>query len=523
MSAVRYPRLRADLTWRRFVTEGADSYIFKDDITQEYVKLDVISGAIALRLDGKTSPDELLAWASEHWPGLEFDLDYIADVIADLRNHKFIEDPFQRNALLLARAKEERAQITASTFKNIFSIPLGTVNPDKFLARTYPAIGWFFSPFFVYLGLALFFLSVYVVWLNRDHISAGSQMMFGGSGGFGLAAFLLWLTIIFSTTIHELGHGYAVKHFGGKVDKMGFIFIFGMPCMFCDTSDSHLFPNWKHRAGVALAGTYTELYVAAFATLVWWVTPSDLMVNQLAYNVMIYSSVSGIIFNYNPLVKLDGYFVLADYLDMPNLQEDAYGYLAYLFKRYVLRMKDEPCPAEGRRRKRVLFTYAVLSILYSISFTLFVFMLLRGRFIQQFAFVGAVLAAALIVFVLSRVLKPMLMTAHAWALDHRGQIRRHQLPIVGGIALLLGLFLLLPVPGRHAFGVSIEPAREAALVAPEDLRLVRADWKAGQQVSGGQVLAVLDAEAAAAMQSEALAEAGALRIADGVARRSGVT
>src|SRR6185503_21184070 len=107
--------------------------------------------------------------------------------------------------------------------------------------------------------------------------------------------------------------------------------------------------------------------------------------------------------------------------------------------------------------------------------------------------------------------------------DHRGQIRRHQLPIVGGIALLLGVFLLLPIPGRHAFGVSIEPLRVAALVAPEDLRLARADWKAGQQVSGGQVLAVLDAEVAVAMQSEALAEAGALRIADGVARRSGVT
>jgi hypothetical protein len=104
MLAPKHPKLRTDLTWRRFVSEGVDSYIFKDDITQEYVKLDEISGGISLELDGETSPEELLAWASQQWPGLEFDLDYIADVIADLERYKFIEDPFQRNALLRARA-----------------------------------------------------------------------------------------------------------------------------------------------------------------------------------------------------------------------------------------------------------------------------------------------------------------------------------------------------------------------------------------------------------------------------------
>lgn len=520
MPAPRHPRLRQDLTWRRFVSEGADSYIFKDEISQAYVRLDEISGTLALRLDGKTSPAELLAWARANWPSLEFDPDYIADVIADLERHRFIEDPFQRNALLRARAHEERAQINAATFRNIFAIPLGTVNPDRFLTRTHRYVGWFFTPFFVFLGFALFLLAAYVVVANRDHVSGRAISLFSG-GVDPLTAFLMWLTIVISTVIHELGHGYAVKHFGGKVEKMGFMAIIVMPAMFCDTSDSHLFPDWKHRAYVSLAGTYTELYIAAFATFVWWLTPADLVVNQLAYNLMLYCSVRGMLFNYNPLIKLDGYFVLADTLDMPNLQEDAYAYLGYLFKRHILRMRDEPCPVEGRRRKRVLAIYGVASLLFSISFTLFVFTVIRVLLVHQFAFFGALVAAALMCLILWGLGGPLFQTTRGWALDHRGLIRRRQLPILAGVALLLGLVLLLPVPGRRAFRITIEPVREAALVAPEDLRLERAEWNAGQPVVAGQLLAVLDADLAAAQRDEATADAGALRISGAAARRSG--
>jgi len=521
MPAPKHPRLRSDLTWRRFVSEGADSYIFKDEISQEYVKLDEISGGIALRLDGTTSPEELLAWAESQWPGLEFDLDYIADVIADLEGYKFIEDPFQRNALLRARAHEERAQINAGTFKNIFSIPLGSVNPDRFLDRTHRYVGWFFSAPFVALGVAVFLASLWLVVLNRDHIGSRAVSFMSGAGLSPLGVFLMWLTIILSTVIHELGHAYAVKHHGGKVEKLGFMCMVIFPCMYCDTSDSHLFPNWKHRAYVALAGTYTELYVAAICTLIWWATPSELAVNQLAYNLMLYSSVSGIIFNYNPLIKLDGYFVLADFLDMPNLQEDAFEYLGYLFKRYVLRLRDEPCPAEGRRRKRVLAIYAALSLAYSTFFTLFAFFALRGILIRNFALVGAWVAAAFLLMLLWGMGGRLARNSRGWLLNHRGVIRRHQLQLLAGLLLVLGALVLVPVPGRHAVTISLEPIRMAALVAPEELRLKEASWSAGQVVGRGDLLAVLDADLAVAERGEATAAAGALRISGATARRAG--
>lgn len=521
MPAREHPKLRTDLTWRRFVSEGQDSYIFKDEISQAYIKLDPISGALALRLDGKTSPDELLDWARKTWASLDFDADYIADVLADLKQFKFIEDPFQRNALLRARAHEERAQINANTFRNIFSISLGTVNPDRFLTRTYPYVRFLFTPAAIGVGVGLFLLSLYLIWLNRDQLAGRAMGVFLGGGLEVVGVVLLWVTLIIAVTIHELGHGYAVKHFGGKVSKIGFLFMFGLPCMFCDTSDSHLFPNWKHRAGVALSGTYAELYVATFAAIVWWATPGNQVVNQLAYNIIVFASISGLAFNYNPLIKLDGYFVLSDVLDQPNLQEDAYGYLGYLFKRYLLGMKDEPCPVEGRRRKRVLAGYALASVFYSVVFGVLMFAFLRHELIRNLGFIGALIGAGLLLFVGQRLARPMVRSAQSWALDHRGQIRRHQLPIVAGVTLLLAAFLLLPVPGRRVFPVIIEPAREAALVAPEDLQLRVSSWSAGQPVAAGQVLAVLDADRAAALGGQEAAEAVALRIRGGVARRSG--
>jgi len=349
VAAALHPRLRRDLVWRRLVIEGHDTFVWRDDLANEYTKLDPISSALALRLDGATSPEDLLAYASETWPGLEFDADYIEDLLRDLRQMKFLDDPFEKSALVQARAREERAQINARTFRNLFSIPLGTVNPERFLTRTYPLVAFLFQPFFVWLGIALFLLSGYVVWLNQDHVVAGAHNVLPAGIHPLLGGLLLWLTVTVAIIIHELGHGYAIKHHGGTVNRLGFIFIFGLPCMFCDISDTHLFPNWRQRAQVALAGTYTELYVATGATLVWWLTPSHLVVNQLAFNVMLFASASGILFNYNPLIKTDGYFVLSDLLDTSNLQEDAFGYLGYLFKRYALGLHLE-CPVRGRRR-----------------------------------------------------------------------------------------------------------------------------------------------------------------------------
>ncbi len=507
-----HARLRRDLVWRRLVVEGADTFVWRDDLTNEYTKLDPISSQLALMLDGTVSPEALLAHAQQTWTGLEFDADYIDDLLRDLKHMKFLDDPFEKSALVQARARDERAQVNAHTFKNIFSIPLGTVNPDRFITRAYPLVAFMFQPFFVVLGIGLFVLSGYVVWLNQDHIVSGASNVLLSGGHRVLGAFLLWLVVTLAIVVHELGHGFCLKHHGGTVNRLGFIFIFGLPCMFCDISDTHMFPNWKHRAQVALAGTYTELYVATLATLVWWLTPSDLLVNQLAFNVMLFASVSGILFNYNPLIKTDGYFVLSDLLDMSNLQEDAFGYLGYLFKRYALGLRAE-CPIRGRRRKRILALYGALSILYSALFTFLVFRLFRGYLIQTFAFAGALTALGLLLIVLRKPIVPLGRALRLWALEHRLGLRGRLAPGLALALLAAAAVFLAPLPGSRAIEVTLEPARIEALVAPEKLRLKSARFQAGERVARGDVIAVLDADSMAIVREGAEARATAARVA----------
>lgn len=517
------PRLRHDLTWSRFVSEGRDSYIFKDPIALEYVRLDAVSGELTTLFDGTRTAEDMLEYARGRWPGLSFDEDYVADLLNDLKDMKYLEDPFQRHVLLQARARQERMQINAGTFRNLFSIPLGWVDPDRFLTKTYPYVSFMFKPAMVWLGMALFTAAGYVVWLNRGHVASSSGNLMLGEQNRVLGAALIWVLIMAAIVLHEFGHGFAVKHHGGKVHKLGFIVVFGMPCMFCETSDTHLWPDWKKRVQVALAGTYIELYMAAVATVVWWLTPSGLIVNQLAYNIILFASVSGILFNYNPLIKMDGYFVLSDTLGMPNLQEDAYEYLGYLFRRYVLRMKVD-CPAHGRRRKRILFFYGVASIAYSVFFATLMFLFLRRLLVRSLAALGALLSVGLLLMVLRRPLKPIMRTVRLWMLESGSRMggagARRRFGLVAGLALA-ALLLLVPVPGRRAVPVTLQPQRRAALVVPEEMRVRWLGFEAGQAVAAGQVLAELNTDSTEVMRGEAEARAGELRVAVAAALQRG--
>jgi putative peptide zinc metalloprotease protein len=505
-------RMRPDLTWSRFVSEGQDSYIFKDPITLEYTRMDSISGTLATQLDGKRTEEELIAYARAHWPGFDFSEDYIADLIADLKKMKYLDDPFEKNTLLAARARHERMQINAATFKNLFSIQLGYVDPDALLTRVYPYVAFMFRPFMVWLGITLFVFSGFVVWLNRAHIAAGAGNFMLGEGQRVLGATLIWVLITVAIIIHELGHAFAVKHHGGKVHKIGFILVFGMPCMYCETSDTHLFENWKHRVHAALAGTYTELYMASIATLVWWLTPSGIVINQLAYNIILFASISGILFNYNPLIKMDGYYVLLDTLDMPNLMEDSYEYLGYLFRRYVLRMKLQS-KVRGRQRKRVLVLFGVCSIAYSVFFATIMYLFLRRWLVNHLATVGTVLALLLLLMVLRRPAGPIMRTARLWLLEHRTALVRRRLVLGAGGALLALVLLFVPVAGSRRVPVTLEPGRMAALLAPEEMRVRATFFRAGQPVAAGDVLAEFDADSAAVVQAEAAARAGEHQVA----------
>src|SRR5205085_829876 len=174
---------------------------------------------------------------------------------------------------------------------------------------------------------------------------------------------LAWLALLFVTTCHEFAHGLTCKRHGGEVHEVGFLMIFFMPCFYCNVSDAWLFQEKSKRLWVTLAGGYFELFLWALAVFVWRLTTPDSLVNYVAFVVL---SACGVqtLFNFNPLLKLDGYYLLSDWVEVPNLQQRSAAHVKAWLRRLLWGAgRPEPEP-----HGRVLLAYGLVSGLYSLGF-----------------------------------------------------------------------------------------------------------------------------------------------------------
>ena len=163
------------------------------------------------------------------------------------------------------------------------------------------------------------------------------------------------------TTLHEFAHGLTCKRHGGEVHEVGFLMLLLMPCFYCNVSDAWLFREKSKRLWVTFAGGYFELFLWALAVFAWRLTMPDTLVNRLAFLVL---SVCGVqtLFNFNPLIKLDGYYLLSDWLEVPNLQQRALGHFKGWLRAAALgRGRGRPTEPRGR----LLLAYGLVSLLYS--------------------------------------------------------------------------------------------------------------------------------------------------------------
>ena len=158
--------------------------------------------------------------------------------------------------------------------------------------------------------------------------------------------------------LHEFGHGLSCKHFGGECHEIGVMFLVLTPCLYCNVSDSWMLPNRWHRAAIGAAGMYVELVLASICTFIWWFTePGPL--NYICLNVMFISSVSTVMFNANPLLRYDGYYILSDILEIPNLRQKASTILNRKLGKWCLGLEEPEDPFLPKRKQWLFATYTV--------------------------------------------------------------------------------------------------------------------------------------------------------------------
>src|SRR5262249_14751480 len=156
------------------------------------------------------------------------------------------------------------------------------------------------------------------------------------SGGT-LTVFYLTSTVIIA--IHELGHGYTCKFFGGQVHEIGAMLLYFEPAFFCNVNDAWTFPELKARIWVTAAGSWIQLVLAGIASIVWWAATPGSLVSEVALAAVIIGGLTTVLMNINPLIPLDGYYALSDYLEVPNLRQRAFAYLQWLIRARVLRLE----------------------------------------------------------------------------------------------------------------------------------------------------------------------------------------
>ncbi|EAR52069.1 peptidase, M50 family protein [Oceanicola granulosus HTCC2516] len=380
------------------------------------------------------------------------------------------------------RGRKMRRKKRVMSLMNPLAVRVPMFDPEGFLRVTAPLVRPVLSWFGLLVWVAVVAYGVALAVVNWEGLTTGiaDRVLSAES----LVLLLLAYPVV--KALHELGHAYMIKRWGGEVHEIGLMFLVFMPVPYIDASDSLSFQSKWQRAAVAGAGIMVEAMLAAIAVMVWDGAESGL-VRAFAFNVILIGGVSTLFFNGNPLLRFDGYYVLSDLIEIPNLGRRANQYLGYLAQRYLLGVEEPKNPATAPGEPAWFTFYAIAAFLYRLVIFSAIVLLVASRFF----FVGVILAmwTVFLMFVL-----PMLK--HLWFVLTAPQLRRRRGQAVArvgaALAVVAGLLFVQPVPfSTLAEGVTLVPG--SATIRPDaDGTVTGLAVEQGQEVAAGDVLLTLE-------------------------------
>ena len=484
--------MRADLSAVQQSYQGRDYWVVKDPLTLKYFRFEEEEFRLLKMLDGETSPDQIKR---------RFDYDFAPQKITMQELYQFVGMLF-RSALLVSDSPNQGIELKKRSDKanaagwkqkltNILSIRFRGFDPDRMLSAMNLYTAWFFTwPTFIAM-LVLGIGAASLIFAQFDTFQAklpSFQEFFEAKNWF-------WLALVMAMTkvAHEFGHGLACKRFGGQCHEAGVMLLVLTPCLYMNVSDSWLLKSKWQRAFIAAAGMYVELIIASIAVFIWWFSQPG-MINQLALNIIFVSSVSTLLFNANPLLRYDGYYILSDLLEIPNLRSKASTILKRFFGRHLLGMQSSPDPFLPRRHQWLFAFYSVSAALYRwvITFSIFWFVY---RVLEPYGFkvVGQMIAMMALYGLVGM---PVVSAWKFFSVPGRwGSVKQARLAVsVVVLTLIIGAILMIPIPHHVycSFKMQFQDVANVYVDMPGTLVDIYAYPNQPQLVSKGQALAVLE-------------------------------
>ncbi len=480
-------RMRRDLQFRAQQFGKRRYWAVKDPVALKYFHLGDEEYELLRMLDGRTSLEELKRRCDTAFAPRRLTLEQIQGFLATLHRFGLLQsDTGGQGEKLLERRIERHRRQRFESLLSVLAIRLPGISPRSLLNFLDPIGRWIFSPIGVSVACALALAATVLVTVEFHAVEARLPQFDAVVGASNLP--WLFITLAVVKVLHELGHALACRNFGGECHEMGIMLLVFTPTLYCNVSDSWMLPSKWQRIAISAAGIYVELILASLCTFLWWYSQPGLF-HSLCLNTVLICSLGTVLLNANPLLRYDGYYILADLVEVPNLKSQSSAALRRFLARYCLGLD---LPAERLApagRQTLLIFYAIAAAAYRVFVVVLVLWMLDRILRPLHLEVLVVLVAGVAI---GGLLWPIVDGTVHWT---RNPSRRNVAPARFALVVFLvsgGLVALACVPlPMHVTAPVVLEYRDAQHVYVTATGMITSTSEVGKRVRAGDTIAHL--------------------------------
>ncbi len=360
---VARPRVRRDVEVSFHQRRSGPVYVVEDLMHRRYFQVGLPEYQFIQSLNGKRTVGEAIAISARALGANAISEPDALKLVRWLVDNDLLDSSNAGQAQRRYTLADESAAKRPNQpwFQKIVFLKLPMGNPDGFFLWLQPIFGWLFTHLAFFLWCILIAVGGYTLAQHWEQFQGGAAQII-------LPENWIYMLATFGTLkiLHEIGHGVAVRKFGGVVPEWGIqLLLFITPLTFVDASASWRFRARRQRIAVAAAGMYVELAIAAIAVLVW-ANSNGSFAGAIAYNAIFAASVITVLFNANPLMRFDGYYIACDLLNIPNLGQRGQAIMSWFWHRWIIGLKKLPFPAQARQAPVIITLYGVGSLVWRV-------------------------------------------------------------------------------------------------------------------------------------------------------------
>ena len=458
--------LRPELEFSTQTQHGKNYLVVKDPVSNRYLRFTENQGIILELIREPIDLDSLAKAAAARF-GVPVKAKSLEGLLRSLEQKQLLDTP---------RVQEEIAEYEARKSKdqNLLYYQLFSLDAERVFEWLFPKVRWCFTPTFHGFAVLIILTGFFISFSNGNRLGSQVASLISVYG-----FLMIWVVVVCVVTLHEFAHGLTCRYFGGKVRKLGFMLIYFAPALFCDVSDSWMFPKRRDRMWVTFAGGYFQLVIWGLALIVWRIVAEDTIIGQIALIIILFAGLQTL-FNFNPLIKLDGYYILSDYLEIPNLRAKAFQAV-----HAWIAGKAEPLLTGAHRQ--ALLLYGGISLTFSTLLLTVVYVnifILATSYFEFAGLVGFVMFSGLTIK--RTATEPV---AGAKALVARAALKKYR-NLGIAFVLLLATFLI-PMDLLIRSNFSILPNQEAIVRSETEGTVSEIRVEEDEKVAADAVIAVL--------------------------------